>query len=198
MNSEANFHSLHGHGYTVRRLNSGDGVRIFNGFAKSESLKLNFLPFEHDPARISEFICEHISVSPDTPGKDFWLVLDHKSDDSVAEGLVRCSTIRSDPGQVKLRLFISDYGRKKEKSQIQRSIHSLVIYFFNVRRKQKIRSFADSDDDWLQLLLEGVGFKKEGCLRENILVKHQWRDEFLYGLLRRDLGLLSDIKDPEI
>lgn len=197
LNSDAYFQSLNGTGYSVRKLHSGDGIKIFNGFKENLSNELELLPFNKDPVTISEFICEHITVGPDTPGKDFWLVLDHKSHPASMEGLVQCRTIRSDPGQVKLRAYISESGRKLKQSQVQKSIRLLVSYFFNSRRKQKIRTFADTDDIWLQTVFEGAGFKKEGCLRENRLVSQCWRDEFLYGLLRRDLGLLTEIRDLE-
>jgi RimJ/RimL family protein N-acetyltransferase len=40
--------------------------------------------------------------------------------------------------------------------------------------------------------LEKVGFKKEGTLRKNFFVRGEWRDAYLYSILREEW------KEPKI
>ena len=35
-------------------------------------------------------------------------------------------------------------------------------------------------------ILEGLGFKKEGVLRDKLMIQGKWRDHYLYGLLREE------------
>ena len=35
-------------------------------------------------------------------------------------------------------------------------------------------------------ILENLGFKKEGLLRDKIMIQDKWRDHYLYGLLANE------------
>jgi ribosomal-protein-alanine N-acetyltransferase len=43
-----------------------------------------------------------------------------------------------------------------------------------------------------QRVLEKAGFKKEGIVRKCIFIRGEWRDEFLYSILREEW------KEPQI
>ncbi|MGH9391862.1 MAG: GNAT family N-acetyltransferase [Vicinamibacteria bacterium] len=47
-----------------------------------------------------------------------------------------------------------------------------------------LRRFAENVPAWT--LLEQLGMRREGHLRESLWFKGRWADEYLYAILRRD------------
>jgi RimJ/RimL family protein N-acetyltransferase len=77
-------------------------------------------------------------------------------------------------------------------------IGEVVRYLFEDRGKHKICADCDTRNDPSWRLLERLGFRREGTLRESYREGPGWADEHLYGLLaddwsrrRRDLAGVS-------
>ena len=66
------------------------------------------------------------------------------------------------------------------------AIGELVRYLFEDRVKHKVCADCDTRNSGSWRLLERLGFRREGTLRESYREGSQWADEYLYGLLARD------------
>jgi RimJ/RimL family protein N-acetyltransferase len=67
----------------------------------------------------------------------------------------------------------------------------MVDYLFLSRDIVRIQAHTDLRNVASQKVLEKVGFKKEGTIRKNLFVRGEWRDAYLYSILREEW------KDPK-
>jgi RimJ/RimL family protein N-acetyltransferase len=68
----------------------------------------------------------------------------------------------------------------------------MVDYLFLSKDIIRIQAHTDVRNVASQKVLEKVGFKKEGTIRKNFFIHGEWRDEFLYSILREEW------KEPKI
>ena len=65
----------------------------------------------------------------------------------------------------------------------------LVDYLFGRRAKHRITASCDARNTASAAVLERLGMRREGHLRESTWAKGEWTDDLLYGLLRREWQL---------
>jgi RimJ/RimL family protein N-acetyltransferase len=68
----------------------------------------------------------------------------------------------------------------------------MVDYLFLSKDTMRIQAQTDPRNVASQKVLEKVGFKKEGTLRKNFFMRGEWRDAYLYSILREEW------KEPKI
>jgi RimJ/RimL family protein N-acetyltransferase len=68
----------------------------------------------------------------------------------------------------------------------------MVDYLFLSKDTMRIQAQTDTRNAASQKVLEKVGFKKEGTLRKNFFMRGEWRDAYLYSILREEW------KEPKI
>jgi RimJ/RimL family protein N-acetyltransferase len=68
----------------------------------------------------------------------------------------------------------------------------MVDYLFLSKESRRIQAQTDLRNVASQKVLEKVGFKKEGTLRKNFFRRGEWRDTYLYSILREEW------KEPKI
>jgi ribosomal-protein-alanine N-acetyltransferase len=68
----------------------------------------------------------------------------------------------------------------------------MVDYLFLTKDLVRIQAHADTENVASQRVLEKVGFRKEGIVRKQSFVRGEWRDTFLYSILREEW------KEPKI
>jgi RimJ/RimL family protein N-acetyltransferase len=69
------------------------------------------------------------------------------------------------------------------------ALRVFVKYCFNEMKLHKVYADTDKDNIASRRILEKVGFKLEGVIRERRKVKGKWMDEYDYGLLRREFSI---------
>lgn len=62
----------------------------------------------------------------------------------------------------------------------------LLDHVFDAREARGVEAHVFSHNDASQVLLDRLGFTREGELRENQFVEGAYRDEYVYGLLREE------------
>jgi ribosomal-protein-alanine N-acetyltransferase len=72
------------------------------------------------------------------------------------------------------------------------AITIIVDYLFLTRQIEKIQATTDLRNKASAKVLEKNGFKREGTIRKKEFVRGQWRDEYLYSVLREEW------KEPKI
>ena len=62
----------------------------------------------------------------------------------------------------------------------------IVDYLFLSKEIVRIQAHTDTRNSASQRVLEKAGFKREGIIRKHIFMRGEWRDEFLYSILREE------------
>jgi RimJ/RimL family protein N-acetyltransferase len=66
------------------------------------------------------------------------------------------------------------------------AVRGVLDHLFRVRGLHKVSAECDARNVASYRLLERVGFRREGLLRQHSRVKGEWTDDLLYGLLAAD------------
>ena len=66
------------------------------------------------------------------------------------------------------------------------ALQLMVDYLFLAKEIHRVQANTDPENKVSQRILEKVGFKKEGVSRRSSFVRGQWRDEYLYSILREE------------
>lgn len=61
-----------------------------------------------------------------------------------------------------------------------------INIMFNDLELHRIEALVLPDNSASIAILENLGFKKEGLLRDKIQIQNQWRDHYIYGLLKEE------------
>jgi RimJ/RimL family protein N-acetyltransferase len=72
------------------------------------------------------------------------------------------------------------------------AVKIMVDYLFLSKDIGRIQAHTDIRNVASQKVLEKVGFKKEGTIRKSNFIRGEWRDMYLYSILR------DDWKEPKI
>jgi len=72
------------------------------------------------------------------------------------------------------------------------AVKIMVDYLFLSKDIGRIQAHTDIRNAASQKVLEKVGFKKEGTIRKSNFIRGEWRDMYLYSILR------DDWKEPKI
>lgn len=62
----------------------------------------------------------------------------------------------------------------------------IVDYLFISKDIVRIQAHTDLRNVASQKVLEKVGFMKEGIIRKSIFIRGEWRDAYLYSILREE------------
>jgi len=75
---------------------------------------------------------------------------------------------------------------ERGKGYCSEAVNIMVDYLFMSRDIMRIQAATDMRNLASQKVLEKVGFKKEGTLRKCGFVRGEWRDDYLYSILREE------------
>jgi RimJ/RimL family protein N-acetyltransferase len=87
------------------------------------------------------------------------------------------------------RLLEIGYGmlpNERGKGYCSEAASIMVDYLFLTKETMRIQAVADVRNLASQKVLEKTGFKKEGTLRKTGFVRGEWRDDYLYSILREE------------
>jgi ribosomal-protein-alanine N-acetyltransferase len=66
------------------------------------------------------------------------------------------------------------------------AVHLILDYLFLSRSVERIQASTHVDNRASQRVLEKTGFKREGVMRRALFNKGDWKDGFLYSILREE------------
>ena len=81
---------------------------------------------------------------------------------------------------------------ERGKGHCSEAVKIMVDYLFLSRDIGRIQAQTDPRNVASQKVLEKAGFKKEGILRKSFFTRGEWRDAFVYAILREEW------KEPKI
>jgi RimJ/RimL family protein N-acetyltransferase len=66
------------------------------------------------------------------------------------------------------------------------ALNMIVDFLFLSKDAVRIQAQTDARNFASQKILEKVGFKKEGVLRKSFFIRGEWKDSWIYGILREE------------
>ena len=75
---------------------------------------------------------------------------------------------------------------ERRKGYCTEAVEIMVDYLFLSKDIGRIQAHTDVRNVGSQKVLEHVGFRREGTIRKSSFVRGEWRDMFLYGILREE------------
>jgi RimJ/RimL family protein N-acetyltransferase len=81
---------------------------------------------------------------------------------------------------------------ERGKGYCTEAVKIMADYLFLSKPLVRIQAHTNVKNTASQRVLEKAGFKKEGIVRKRIFIRGNWRDEFLYSILREEW------KEPKI
>jgi RimJ/RimL family protein N-acetyltransferase len=127
--------------------------------------------------RLISGLAEH---HPDTPGEWFQYAMILRSSNELI-GDYGSATDAEDPrlAEIGFTLSVQHQGH----GYANEGARALLDYLFGDRGKHRVSARCDPRNTASQRLLERIGMRMEGHLRQNSWAKGEWTDELLYAML---------------
>ena len=75
---------------------------------------------------------------------------------------------------------------ERKKGYCTEAVNIMVDYLFLAKNDVRIQAATNVDNEPCQRVLEKAGFQKEGRLRKSYFVRGEWKDIFMYSILREE------------
>ena len=178
---DENFTGLTGPRVALRRFQPGDvasfvAYRSLEQVARFQSWDAPY-PREEGERFIQALAKDH----PDTPGEWFQFAVALRS---TGELIGDCAALpqADDPRQCEIGFTLAPGYQGR--GYATEAVRLLLAYLFTTRGKHRITACCDQRNAASAALLERLGMRREGHLRESTWAKGEWTDDLVYGLLR--------------
>jgi RimJ/RimL family protein N-acetyltransferase len=181
--ADAAFTSLTSERLLLRRFQPGDldafvAYRSDPQVARYQSWELPYLP-----SQARQFLADLQAIHPDTPGEWFQFAVALRRTDLLigdCAALVRAD----DPRQAEIGFTL---GRAHQgQGYGTEAVRRLLDYLLIQRGKHRVSANCDARNTRSAALLERVGMRREGHLRESTWCKGEWTSDLLYAVLGRE------------
>ncbi len=126
------------------------------------------------------FIREIADDDPDTAGEWFQFAVVLRSSGQLI-GDCAAMPHADDPRQCDIGFTLA--SEHQGHGYASEAVHLLLTYLFTARDKHRITAYCDPRNAPSAALLERLGMRREGHLRESTWAKGEWTDDLVYGLL---------------
>jgi [ribosomal protein S5]-alanine N-acetyltransferase len=75
---------------------------------------------------------------------------------------------------------------ERGKGYCTEAVKIVLDYLFLSKNIVRIQAHTDARNMASQKVLQNVGFKKEGTIRKSVFARGEWRDRYLYSILREE------------
>jgi RimJ/RimL family protein N-acetyltransferase len=185
--ADKEFTELAGPRLTLRRFRAADApvfaaYRSVPEVARYQSWDTPF-PVTAAEEAISEMLASH----PDTPGEWFQFAAVLRGggpDGGELIGDCAACTDAEDPRQAEIGFTIAPAYQGQ--GYATEAAGLLLGYLFGVRGKHRVTANCDARNLASAAVLERLGLRREGHLRESSWAKGEWTDDLWYAMLRRE------------
>ena len=175
------FTELAGERVLLRRFQPADVVEFvaYRSCAEVARFQSWDAPYPRDEGE--RFIQEIANEHPDTAGAWFQFAVALRS---TGQMIGDCAAMphADDPRQCDIGFTIS--AEHQGHGYATEAVRMLLSYLFTARGKHRVTAYCDARNAASIALLERLGMRREGHLRESTWAKGEWTDDLLYGLLR--------------
>jgi RimJ/RimL family protein N-acetyltransferase len=177
------FTVLAGRRIALRRFRPGD-VEAFVAYRSSAQVaRYQTWDAPYPRAAGEEFVAQMMARHPDTPGQwfQFAVVLQ-----TTGELIGDCAAGQHDDDIRQSEIGFTIAVEHQGHGYATEAARSLVGYLFERRRKHRVTACCDARNTASARVLERLGMRCEGHLRESTWAKGEWTDDLLYALLRSE------------
>jgi len=127
-----------------------------------------------------QFVRDMMNQHPDTPGEWFQLAVVLRATGQLI-GDCAVKPDADDPRQCEIGFTLAP--EHQGQGYATEAAGLLVGYLFTARGKHRITAYCDARNAASAAVLERLGMRREGHLRESTWAKGEWTDDLVYGLL---------------
>jgi aminoglycoside 6'-N-acetyltransferase len=174
------FTELTGERVVLRRFRPGDvtefvAYRSSPAVARYQSWDAPY-PREEGERFVREIARDH----PDTAGEWFQFAMALRATGQLI-GDCAAMPLADDPRQCEIGFTLAE--RYQGHGYATEAVRLLIGYLFTVRGKHRIIAYCDTRNAPSAAVLERLGMRREGHLRESTWAKGEWTDDLLYAVL---------------
>ena len=119
------------------------------------------------------------------PPETGWFIIEKKDESKIG-------SIGHHPAGKLVEIGYAIIPSERGKGYCSEAVKIMVDYLFLSKDIGRIQAHTDIRNAASQKVLEKVGFKKEGTIRKSDFIRGEWRDTYLYSILR------DEWKEPKI
>jgi RimJ/RimL family protein N-acetyltransferase len=109
-----------------------------------------------------------------------------KKDGSKIGFIVHFHVLHLGTGTKQLEIGYTLVPSERGKGYGTEALEIMVDYLFLSRDVMRVQAQTDQRNVASQKILEKVGFKREGTLRNNFFMRGEWTDDYIYSIIRED------------
>ena len=132
---------------------------------------------------VHDFIAQKVSPEINRPGTWFQFAI-IKKDDNELIGDIGVHFLDSDDLQVELGCTLNQ--KYHGKGYAFEALTAIINYLFDELGKHRIIASIDSRNQASIRLIERLGFRKKGLVKENSELNGEWVDDLVYALLKEE------------
>jgi RimJ/RimL family protein N-acetyltransferase len=168
----------------IRRFTGSDAVafsayRSVPDVARYQSWTAPY-PLERAEAFIAWLDASH----PDMPGEWYQLAVAERAAPAIVVGDIGFRARADEPAIVDIGFTLGPSAQGR--GYATEAVGEVVRYLFEDRAKHKVCADCDTRNDRSWRLMERIGLRREGTLRESVRDGEGWASEHLYGLVAAD------------
>jgi ribosomal-protein-alanine N-acetyltransferase len=161
----------------LRQFRVEDAEPMHACFADDEAMRFWNTPVHKKLIETERAVRRFIDCTPSY--YRFWAVADAATD--------RClGMVNYHDGHIRNRRvsvgYIVDPARHRQGIAAE-AVSAMLTFCFEELELHRVRAFIHPDNAPSRALIERLGFRNEGLLRDNLRVGDHWRDDMLYALL---------------
>ncbi|HEX6857814.1 MAG TPA: GNAT family protein [Streptosporangiaceae bacterium] len=185
--ADTEFTELAGPRLTLRRFRAADAPVFAAYRSVPEVARYQSWDTPFPVAAAEEAIGEMLARHPDTPGEWFQfaaVLRDGGPDGGELIGDCAACTDADDPRQAEIGFTIAPAFQRR--GYATEAAGLLLGYLFGARGKHRVTATCDARNLASAAVLERLGMRREGHLRESAWAKGEWTDDLVYAMLRRE------------
>ena len=164
----------------LRQFRAEDSDAIHECFSNPDAMRFWNHPFHTKRIESERAVRSWIECTPSY--YRFWAVVDAETDCCL--GLVNYHDGHIRSKRVTIG-YIIDPARHRQGFATE-AVSAMLDFCFGEIGLHRIQAFIHPDNIASRKLVEKLGFRSEGLLRDNLRVGDEWHDDMLYALLKTD------------
>jgi [ribosomal protein S5]-alanine N-acetyltransferase len=164
----------------LRQFRMDDVDAMHECFASSEAIRFWNTPVHAKRIETERAVRRFIDCTPSY--YRFWAVADAGTDGCL--GLVNYHDGHIRNKRVDIG-YIVDPSRQRQGFATE-AVAAMLKFCFDELGLHRVQAFIHPENAPSRALVEKLGFRREGLLRENLRVGDDWRDDVLYALLAKE------------
>ena len=164
----------------LRQFRTEDTDAMHDCFADAEAMRFWNRPVHTKRIETDRAVRSYIDCTPSY--YRFWAVADAKTDRCLGLVNYHDGHIRSKRAAIG---YIVDPARQRQGIATE-AVSAMLDFCFGELGLHRVQAFIHPDNTASRALVEKLGFRCEGLLRDNLRVGDVWRSDMLYALLETD------------